>query len=272
MPDVSKKEAPGGSTQECIGLQAARRGRLEVLVAGVAGGEWRLAVQTTATAVDFRGRGARAELHGRRTVRVGDLPSGGCPVVLSGAADLALSCASLRGRHLGRRAAPIRPRAVLTQRACAQACRRVGKDAHAVAAVAGDLGVGWATVMRAVGPTAPRWWTTLLVWRGWRPSAWTRDERSSGYSYGADPMDDRSGRPGARPAAGPGGRPHQAAVDGWPQARPFDWLAPVGTAALDPRRGYASALIAPLGHVTVVGTTSTPSGWPTRWPTRHADS
>jgi hypothetical protein len=41
----------------------------------VAGGEWRLAVQTTATAVDFRGRGARAELHGRRTVRVRDLPS-----------------------------------------------------------------------------------------------------------------------------------------------------------------------------------------------------
>ena len=51
----------------------------------VAGGEWRLAVQTTATAVDFIGRGARAELHDRRTVRVRDLPSGGCPVVLSGA-------------------------------------------------------------------------------------------------------------------------------------------------------------------------------------------
>src|ERR671913_26419 len=34
--------------------------------------------------------------------------------------------------------------------AWAEACRRVGKDAHAVAAVARDLGVGWATVMRAV--------------------------------------------------------------------------------------------------------------------------
>jgi hypothetical protein len=31
-----------------------------------------------------------------------------------------------------------------------EACRRVGKDAHAVAAVARDFGVGWATVMRAV--------------------------------------------------------------------------------------------------------------------------
>jgi hypothetical protein len=36
---------------------------------------------------------------------------------------------------------------VLTERARAEACRRVGKDAHAVA---GDLGVGWATVMRTV--------------------------------------------------------------------------------------------------------------------------
>jgi transposase len=44
----------------------------------------------------------------------------------------------------------IRPRAVLTERARAEACRRVGKDAHAVAAVARDLGVGWATVMQAV--------------------------------------------------------------------------------------------------------------------------
>ena len=42
-------------------------------------------------------------------------------------------------------------------------------------------------------------------------------------------------------------------MDGWLQARPRDWLAQVGTAALDPRRGYASALIAPLGHATVVG-------------------
>jgi transposase len=46
--------------------------------------------------------------------------------------------------------AAIGSRAVLTERARAEACRRVGKDAHAVAAVARDLGVGWATVMRSV--------------------------------------------------------------------------------------------------------------------------
>jgi hypothetical protein len=61
--------------------------------------------------------------------------------------------------------AAIRPRAVLTERARAEACRRVGKDAHAVAAVARDLGVGWATVTRAVVEHGSRWWTTLRAWR-----------------------------------------------------------------------------------------------------------
>jgi transposase len=42
------------------------------------------------------------------------------------------------------------------------------------------------------------------------------------------------------------------AVDGWLGARPAAWLAQVGTVALDPWRGYASALVAPLGHATVV--------------------
>jgi transposase len=50
----------------------------------------------------------------------------------------------------------IRARVVLTERARAEACRRVGKDAHAVAAVARDLGVGWATVMRAVADHGQR--------------------------------------------------------------------------------------------------------------------
>ena len=44
----------------------------------------------------------------------------------------------------------------------------------------------------------------------------------------------------------------RAAVAGWLGARPRDWLAEVGTVALDPWRGYASALVTPLGHATVV--------------------
>jgi transposase len=41
-------------------------------------------------------------------------------------------------------------------------------------------------------------------------------------------------------------------VAGWLGARPPGWLAHIGTVALDPWRGYASALVAPLGHATVV--------------------
>jgi transposase len=42
------------------------------------------------------------------------------------------------------------------------------------------------------------------------------------------------------------------AVDDWLGARPAAWLAQVGTVALDPWRGYASALVASLGHARVV--------------------
>jgi transposase len=55
---------------------------LEVLAAQVVNGEWRLEVQTTATMVGCHGCGVRAELHGRRPVRVRDMPIGGRPVVL----------------------------------------------------------------------------------------------------------------------------------------------------------------------------------------------
>ena len=54
----------------------------EVLAAEVVGGEWQLEVQTTATVVGCAGCGVRADSHGRRTVRVRDLPIGGRPVVL----------------------------------------------------------------------------------------------------------------------------------------------------------------------------------------------
>jgi transposase-like protein len=68
----------------------------------------------------------------------------------------------------------IRPRVVLTERARAEACRRVGKDAHAVTAVARDLGVGWATIMRRWLTTAARWWMTRRAWTVSPRSAWMR--------------------------------------------------------------------------------------------------
>jgi transposase len=55
----------------------------QVVSAELQGGEWQLGVQTTATVIGCAGCGVRATPHGRRTVRVRDLPIGGRPVVLA---------------------------------------------------------------------------------------------------------------------------------------------------------------------------------------------
>jgi hypothetical protein len=63
----------------------------QVVSAELVGGEWQLEVQTTAMVVGCGGCGVPATPHGRRTVRVRDLPIGGRPVVLLWQAPLALS-------------------------------------------------------------------------------------------------------------------------------------------------------------------------------------
>jgi transposase len=225
----------------------------QVLTAEVAGGEWQLTVQTTATVVGCVGCGVRAELHGRRSVRVRDLPVGGRPVVLCWRKRL-WRCGepACRIRTWTERAAAIGPRAVLTQRARAEACRRVGKDAHAVATVARDLGVGWATIMRAVADHRTPLVDDAARLEGWPPLAWMRSASSR------RPAERRPGMslawwiwrvagcwmwwptaPGPRWTAGLA----PDLMTGWPG---------VGTVALDPWRGYANALTARLGHATVV--------------------
>jgi transposase len=225
----------------------------EVLAAEVVGGEWQLAVQTTATVVGCSGCGVRAELHGRRTVRVRDLPIGGRPVVLAWRKRIWRCAEPACGvRTWTEQVAAIHPRAVLTERARAEACRRVGKDAHAVAPVARDLGVGWATVMRAVHEhgiplvdDAARLEgvvalgldeTSFLKATRLAPTRWVTGLVDLERGRLLDLVADRT----------------RAAVDGWLHARSSAWLAQVGTVALDPWRGYASALITPLGHATVV--------------------
>jgi transposase len=225
----------------------------EVLAAEVFGGEWRLVVQTMAEFVGCAGCGVRAEAHGRRTVRVRDLPIGGRPVVLCWRKRIWRCREQACGvRTWTEQVAAIRPRAVLTERARAEACRRVGKDAHAVAAVARDLGVGWATVMRAVADHG-------------RPLVEDPDRLNGVAALGLDETSflKATRLTPTRYVTGlvdlEGGRlldvvadRTRAAVDGWLGARPHDWLAHIATVALDPWRGYASALAAPLGHATVV--------------------
>jgi transposase len=239
---------PSASASRLLGLDG-----FEVLAAEVVGGEWQLTVQTTATVVGCQGCGMRAELHGRRTVRVRDLPLGGRPVVLLWRKRLWRCREPACGvRTWTERAAAVRPRAVLTERARAEACRRVGKDAHAVAAVARDLGVGWQTVMRAVAehgrplvddPARLEEVTALgldetsfLKATRLAPTRWVTGLVDLERGRLLDVVADRT----------------RAAVDGWLGARPAAWLAQVGVVALDPWRGYASALVAPLGHATVV--------------------
>jgi transposase len=225
----------------------------EVLAAQVVAGEWQLAVQTTATVVSCQGCGMRAELHGRRTVRVRDLPIGGRPVVLWWGKRL-WRCRepACQVRTWTEQRAAIRPRAVLTERARAEACRRVGKDAHAVAAVARDLGVGWATIMRAVhehgtllveDPTRLEDVTAL----GLDETSFLKATRLAPTRYVTGLVDLEQGR-----LLDVVADRTRAAVDRWLGARTQDWLARITAVALDPWRGYASALVVPLGHATVV--------------------
>ena len=114
-------------------------------------GELEQAVETVQDEDFCRGCGVVARLHNRRPTWVRDLPAGGRPVVLIWVKRVwrcaepacAVSTWTETSEH-------IRPRAVLTERARREACRRVGEDAHSVAQVAQDFGVGWGTVMRAV--------------------------------------------------------------------------------------------------------------------------
>jgi transposase len=225
----------------------------EVLATEVAGGEWRLVVQTTAEFVGCPGCGVRAQAHGRRTVRVRDLPAGGRPVVLCWHKRIWRCREPACGvRTWTEQAAAIRPRAVLTERARAEACRRVGKDAHAVAAVARDLGVGWATVMRAVHEhgrplvdDAARLEAVTAL--GLDETSFLKATRVAPTRYVTGLVDLEGGR-----LLDVVADRTRAAVDRWLDARSREWLAQVGTVALDPWRGYASALVAPLGHATVV--------------------
>jgi transposase len=210
-----------------------------------------VAIQTTATTVGCAACGSQARLHARRTVRVRDLPIGGRPVVLAWRKRIwrcvEPACAV---RTWTEQTVVIRPRAVLTERARAEACRRVGKDAHAVAAVARDLGVGWATIMRSVADHGSPLVddparldgvaalgldeTSFLTATRVAPTRWVTGLVDLERGRLLDLVADRT----------------RAAVAGWLGARSRDWLAQVATVALDPWRGYASALTAQVRRRT----------------------
>src|SRR5215211_9548946 len=91
-------------------------------------GELEQAVETTADLVGCPGCGAVAAAHARRPVRVRDLPSAGRPVTLIWVKRV-WRCAEPRcaTSTWTETSEAIRARASLTERARAEACRRVGQ-------------------------------------------------------------------------------------------------------------------------------------------------
>jgi transposase len=114
----------------------------------------------------------------------------------------------------------------------------VGKDAHAVAAVARDLGVGWATIMRAA---VAEHGTPLVddparldgvAALGLDETSFLKATRRAPTRYVTGLVDLEGGRLLEVVADRTG-----AAVVGWLHARSRDWLAQVAMVALDPWRG-----------------------------------
>jgi transposase len=254
------------SASRLLGLEG-----FQVLAGQVVGGEWQLVVQTTATVVGCGGCGVRATPHGRRLVGVRDLPIGGRPVVLAWRKRIWRCREPACGvRTWTERVAAIRPRAVLTQRARAEACRRVGKDAHAVAAVARDLGVGWATIMRAVaehGTPLVEDPTRLdgVAGLGLDETSFLKATRLAPTRYVTGLVDLEGGRllevVADRTRAAVAGWLGPSPLAGWTASPWWRWTP----GAAMPAR-WSARLATPEWSWT----TSTPFGWPTRWSIRFA--
>jgi transposase len=108
-------------------------------------------VETTAVVMGCEVCGTRAVGHGRRRVKVRDLPMADRPVVLVWAKRL-WRCPDpdCHARTWSEEVDEIAPRVALTERARAEICRLVGELGRSVAEVARAFGVSWHTAMAAV--------------------------------------------------------------------------------------------------------------------------
>jgi transposase len=216
-------------------------------------GEVWLRVETMVGAVGCPGCGTRAVGHGRRWVRVRDLPMAGRPVVLVwGKRRWRCPDPDCEVNTWTETTEAIGARASLTVRARAEMCRRVGEDEDSVAVVARDFGIGWHTAMAAVRDHG-------------RPLVDDPQRLEGVDAVGLDETRFLAATPTHRTVYVTGfvdldrarlldvvpGRSGQAVRD-WLGRRPGDWLAGIDVVALDPFRGYANGLLAHLGHATVV--------------------
>ncbi len=227
-----------------------------VLAAGEYGGELELLVETVETVTGCTACGVLATAHGRRDHLVRDIPSAGRPVLLVWRKRLWRCDEPLCSKRTwSESAAVIGRRAALTERARWWACQRVGRDGQTVEAVRVELGVGWNTVMRAV-----RVFGTPLIdaadrldgitGLGVDEHVWQHagPQRRTGYATGV--VDLTPGRP-PRVLEVVKGRTGKVYAD-WIAEREQTWRDRIGFAALDPFRGYATALHTQLPHATRV--------------------
>src|SRR4051812_7483671 len=216
-------------------------------------GELEQAIETTATVEFCRGCGVQARLHNRRPTYVRDLPAGGRPVTLVWVKRI-WRCVEPRCPVVtwSETSPGIRPRASLTERARAEACRRVGQDGHSVAQVAAEFGVSWATVMAAVveygtplvdDPDRLKGVealgvdeTAFLAANGRQHTQFVTGMVDVSASRLLDVVQGRSG----------------TVLCEWISAQPQPWRDGISVAALDPFRGYATALRTSLPHATRV--------------------
>jgi transposase len=239
----------GIATTAMLGLAG-----FEVLAVSEYAGELEQAVQTTGGQGWCPGCGVRARLHDRRPSWVRDLPAAGRPVTLVWVKRV-WRCMEPRcpRRTWTERSPAIRPRAGWTERARREACRRVGELGHTVAAVAAEFGVGWATVMAAVEEYG-------------RPLVDDPDRLDGVHTLGVDETAFLAATPTAGTVFATGivalngrarlldvveGRSGKALCD-WVSAREQGWRDGITVAALDPYRGYATALRTSLPQATRV--------------------
>ena len=216
-------------------------------------GEFEQAIETTAAEAFCRGCGVQAALHNRRPTWVRDLPSAGRPVTLVWVKRV-WRCREPRCPVVtwSETSEAIRPRASLTERARAEACRRVGQDGHSVAQVAAEFGVAWRTVMDAVvvyGTPLVDDPDRLAGVRalGVDETAFLAATARHHTEYVTGMVDVTAGRllDVVRGRSG-------AVLAQWIAAQPQPWRDEVTVAAFDPFRGYANALRTALPAATRV--------------------
>jgi transposase len=216
-------------------------------------GEWWLAVETTEDRAWCPTCGVRAGGHGRRRVKVRDLPIAERPVVLVWAKRL-WRCPE-RACPMGswsEETDEIAARAVLTERARAEIARRVGLGEQSVARAARGFGVGWHAAMAAVWDHGqPR--VDHLARLG-APVAIGLDETSFLAATAQHPtllvtgiLDLDTGRlVDVLPA-----RSARAVTD-WLGSKPAPWRAGIRHVVIDPYQPYATAVAAQLPDARLV--------------------